>query len=1545
MHRLAITVLAALLFVQTALAEGKHVILLIDDSRDMRGWREPLEEKLPGWLFRGPDPSDPDTPRFDPAADALSVLYFSLHNEGPPDACKSVRGDVISPATLLQIEPMASSDEATFRRALQESLDRPCRFDGHLSPIVTSPILAMPYLRDHIPSGALFSRVLIATVTNDEFNFKASTPSAEMSYLVKDFPEYDVQAPEATLAMAAAVTSAFNFDANVRWRAERDGLRYRVIEAVGRGRAPEAAMVFNRRIQLDRVAAGGDRVFGIPKIPGTGDIRIPPSELVPLALDWKLAGRNGTLDLTRCAPLVCTAGEDGMRIDLFDPAVNPLVQTAADPPFGPQTLWFRVAFRLQTGALYDHLGSRSEWQQMELTPPSAASAWLLAVPLPVDNSVLTKLWFRGDGAPPDGGLTQEESVTRLARLNFAVWCVTIALLVLLIARAARRSRVYAFEPALEWASAGEVVLDFDRPGRSRILAGSLIVRNRGKAGWLGRRLGGVDQPTRDAAVSLDPDAAGRLKAAGFELSDDVALGFVDASRVLTGSVRDAVSEGRQIHVFLAEEAIADFRAAGDIEEQVVSLKFPVTVEFAANDVASAQYATIAADVAIDIRLKPEKPRTPSVAYEPAPHRPLHYRADARLPVGRFLFRSNAGHRFAQPYAGAYALATECERRPLGGDPLRVVPGTVTLEARQDAEAAVELWCGAEDVRNPDPVSHRYAFALRGDHEPLYRASDLSFDLHRDPSRAELELHLTYRSKRVEVHWDAARKAWACRAEPGVDVAVENGVVRFAKASHYAFEAQEATRIALGIEVGNSARSGKGSVAVRVGGKLVVAPDVAGMLHMRQEWVPNDIVDVPPHPLVVREGEQPIFADVYLRSTPISSIDGGELAPEKCSVQLALAIEITTDSGDAGHRSLGVQFPLHLEQLPGANVVVIDFGTSAIAAAVGTAGERNDNPLLDLQHVKVYGDVNVASIDEIGAERDTPFLSSGILCDAEDRQAVTEYGKNLPPGFPKHTGIGGASLDPSVASFISLPARTNDLQDRPGRVLLSLKTWLGLNAQYVPLPAGEVRYLDGAKLRTESSLPLDELLEASYSALAHAYLKPFGPLGAGQVVICHPNTFSELHRERLRNIAWKALAEPLQVIAPKHLHLMSESDAVAYAYCWDRMREITPRGTERVLVYDLGAGTLDLSVITIEWNANPVYPIFRARRHLGVPIAGNYFDQTIARITHELLSEPEVLGTDKLQYVHPVVSQVSVEEEHATASRALWSAIRQAKQQWGEDRDFEVVIGDPLRRNGLVAYDPGKGGADVPERGDGRAVVIRQETPGGERLVLSIPYETMASHPQVERVVDFVTREVIAEALGIAGVKPGEIDTLIISGRGTLWPGLRKRVERELPNARPAPFQSSQMMKAAVARGAIARHDFIRQNAIDAEDGIRGRLAIVYGRDAATRAVFEDEWDRPVRIPVSKFRVVDVALSRPDPARDLGNGSLRKHFYVGVGRHEYATQQVGGNVLHFKKVGGGEIVITNEDGDQYRIGRRDTIHKAWADWPVGHPFLNLDEEQA
>jgi hypothetical protein len=348
----------------------------------------------------------------------------------------------------------------------------------------------------------------------------------------------------------------------------------------------------------------------------------------------------------------------------------------------------------------------------------------------------------------------------------------------------------------------------------------------------------------------------------------------------------------------------------------------------------------------------------------------------------------------------------------------------------------------------------------------------------------------------------------------------------------------------------------------------------------------------------------------------------------------------------------------------------------------------------------------------------------------------------------------------------------------------------------------------------------------------------------------------------------------------------------------------------------------------------------------VPIAGNYFDETLARIIHELLSDEAVLGTGKLQYRYPLVAHEKQSDEHAKASRAFWTNIRRAKQQWAEGKDFEVVVGELYGKGeetDLISYDPDGEGLPVPFEVSGWPGVVLRNFPDGQKFVLVIPPTQVLSHPRVVRLVEFVTREVIREALGVAGLRSAEIETLIVSGRGALWPGLRQRLEQELPKARVAAFATSEMMKAAVARGAIARHDFVRESLMEADDQLRGRLAVVYGHEAGTHAVFEDQWDRPITIPVAKFRIVAVGLSAPDPARDLGNG-LRKHFYVGVGRHEYATRQFGGNILRFQRVGAGEIVITNQEGEQYPIGRH-TVRHAYAMWPIGHPLLSPDEEQA
>ena len=142
--------------------------------------------------------------------------------------------------------------------------------------------------------------------------------------------------------------------------------------------------------------------------------------------------------------------------------------------------------------------------------------------------------------------------------------------------------------------------------------------------------------------------------------------------------------------------------------------------------------------------------------------------------------------------------------------------------------------------------------------------------------------------------------------------------------------------------------------------------------------------------------------------------------------------------------------------------------------------------------------------------------------------------------------------------------------------------------------------------------------------------------------------------------------PFDLATRRHIHLISESDAVAYYYCSQRMRREPRSGRERLLVYDFGAGTLDISIIQIEWHREPCYPMtWRVEERIGVPVAGNHLDEVLARIVDEQLRDPEVMSP-KLTYRIPIVRTMSAARSTTstlpsrrrstpgTAAHPLWS---------------------------------------------------------------------------------------------------------------------------------------------------------------------------------------------------------------------------------------------------------------------------------------------------
>ena len=617
--------------------------------------------------------------------------------------------------------------------------------------------------------------------------------------------------------------------------------------------------------------------------------------------------------------------------------------------------------------------------------------------------------------------------------------------------------------------------------------------------------------------------------------------------------------------------------------------------------------------------------------------------------------------------------------------------------------------------------------------------------------------------------------------------------------------------------------------------------------------------------------------------------------------------------------------------PGPNWLCIDFGASAIAAAVSNA--RNDSvQLVSLQEVSIRKDGRAYGQEYDGnPEAGTPFLPSWVACNADLRQEVPAQDDGWRPGSPHFRP---ASLQPGDSSFLSLPASLSQLNDIPGRVIFSLKGWLGKSVREIRLQ-DRVKFLRQGHEVEDRILPLDAVVESGFAALAEGYLYN---QKVDQIVICHPNTFTSYHRQRLHNIASRALMRVFGINSPRHIHLISESDAVAYYYCNQRLRGEPREKRERILVYDFGGGTLDLSVLSIDWNRDPFYPKgWTLEARTGVPIAGNYLDELLARMVDDLLRDSEVMCRGDLEYAFPVVAELPepFTELHRTGILRLHQDLKRAKHAWDGNSPFVLRVGGT--KGGWGVLRVARHDLNMPDALADPAQPGIFEQDGF--LYLSIPAWRVHRDTRLAEYLDFVTETVTSETLLSAGLRPDKIDTLIVSGRGALWPGLRERLAAFLPNAFIPDMGSGVAMKEVVARGAISRQELLNDTA---ETPAGGRLGVLLAN--GTRLVPEEEWGSPIDLSSSSsFRLVQVGLSKPDPLRDVH--SLRRHFYIDLSSQIYLRETLWRDDprLFIEKVqrdGKEVIVLRNSQGQEliWHDLAAGVFIPTVPPWPIGEVLL-------
>jgi len=537
------------------------------------------------------------------------------------------------------------------------------------------------------------------------------------------------------------------------------------------------------------------------------------------------------------------------------------------------------------------------------------------------------------------------------------------------------------------------------------------------------------------------------------------------------------------------------------------------------------------------------------------------------------------------------------------------------------------------------------------------------------------------------------------------------------------------------------------------------------------------------------------------------------------------------------------------------------------------------------------------------------------------------------------------------------------------VIYSLKSWLGQSMSEIPIIL-RVQDTESGPLELTDRVYVDDVVRSGLAALYRAYLKDEAAV-VGQLVLTCPNTFTDYHRKRLREIAERVFMGPMRIPRSERIKLISESDAVAFEY-FQRLRQggSGRRGEERVLVYDFGAGTLDLSVIRVIWTSvdqrRGSYPArWEVLARLGVPVAGNHLDGLIARLIHDVLTDYFKTPRPGLKYAYPIVAGGPIMENgsesptHASASLNLWRAIRAAKEcgvdgdnaAWDVERPFSVEVANRVRAT-VITVDKGTKLDAWAEAPNSERLGLRKVST--DQLFLDVPAAHIQNDERIRAFMAFVIGTVVDQCLSQAQLAREQIDTVIVSGRGIQWPGLRSGLFARFPRARcedPFAGTGSRGRKEAVARGAIASMDLEQLGGTEIVDLVQPRLAALF--DPTGELVLDDQWGKDKPIPWGGNKSVQfVQLSCEHSSYLEDQNSYRRHFYLDASEPFDKNTRWPGKGAHLiisvrphpqdpRRIHLGNVLDTTVDEEvvPHAVTSSDAFRPPW---PIGCPVLDPDE---
>ena len=342
----------------------------------------------------------------------------------------------------------------------------------------------------------------------------------------------------------------------------------------------------------------------------------------------------------------------------------------------------------------------------------------------------------------------------------------------------------------------------------------------------------------------------------------------------------------------------------------------------------------------------------------------------------------------------------------------------------------------------------------------------------------------------------------------------------------------------------------------------------------------------------------------------------------------------------------VKLQIRIRKEPKPEWLCVDFGTSAVVASYGgsayNAMGQRVNPLLSLRQEKQrrlrsWFRGNRTMMEDDTETNDNLISSTSVVnmttLNLSDDQLIQSMNK----------------LDSYTTSHIQF-SPSSGMIDIYSRMLPSLKTLMG-NKE---LP----KELLPTNVSLSGTLTINRLFELIYKQFFHLFL-PDIVSGTNKLVMTIPNTYAPVHVNLLRQIAMSSLKE----LRPDYLRFMSESDAVAFYYLSKRTEfirntefDLNEGFDENVLVYDMGAGTLDLTYYTRRENGEK-YEI-EILGKMGVSRAGNYLDYLLAEIVVSLMeSHTELPKGTNVKKMRELLELKDYKNRDADAASKLKKYVR------------------------------------------------------------------------------------------------------------------------------------------------------------------------------------------------------------------------------------------------------------------------------------------------